>query len=66
MSRPDPRELLFEERISQDDDDMEAYMHATMPKLSKEQQKKAHDDALKCADLIRKKGMSPNLDLPTD
>ena len=66
MSRPDPRELFFEERNSQDEADMEAYMHTSLPKLSKEQQKKEHEDAMKCADIIRKKGMTPNLDIPTD
>ena len=46
-------------------DEAEAmYLHWAKD-LTPEESKREHDEAMKCADLIRKKGLTPNLDHPS-
>jgi len=51
----------FSESLSEDDLYVE-YMLNQMPELTEEENRKQLKELDKCADLIRKKGITPNLD----
>ena len=52
---------FFSESLSEDDFYIE-YMLNQMPKLTEEENQKKLKELDKCANLIRKKGIKPNLD----
>ena len=48
-------------RTEEDDYFLDFYLN-TMPELTEEESQKAMEEANKCADYIRKNGLTPNLD----
>jgi hypothetical protein len=49
-----------------EDEEVDLMYEYFFKELTPGESKRQHDEAIKCAELIRKKGMTPNLDYPEE